>query len=318
MRWFWFLLAALAAHAQLRLAQTIPLAGVEGRIDHLAADASGGRLFVAALGHGTMEVIDLSAGRPVRSLRGFAEPQGIAWLPDLGRLYVASGGDGRCAIFDGALAPAGEAAFGADADNVRYDPSAKRVWVGYGEGALGEVDATAGKRLGNVPLAAHPESFQLERHGARIFVNVPKAGHVAVVDRRRREVTARWATPGAAANYPMALDEEHGRLLVGCRKPPQVLVYDTANGQVTARFGCPGDTDDLFYDAARRRVYVSGGEGTVGVFRQAAADRYEPLDTVRTAAGARTSLFVPALGRLYVAVPHRGAQGAAILVYQTE
>jgi len=311
--------AALGAGAQLRPVAVIPLAGVEGRIDHLACDAAGGRLFVAALGNNTVEVIDLAAGRRVRSLTGFAEPQGVAYLAQGPRLYVANGGDGRVTVLDGAtLARMADIAWEGDADNLRYDAGAGRVWVGYGAGALGEMDAASGRRLGEVKLAAHPESFQLERGSERLYVNVPQAGHVAVVDRRRRTVLAHWPVPGAAANYPMALDEENHRLFIGCRKPAEVLVYNTDTGKVTTRFACPGDTDDLFCDAARQRLYISGGDGTLAIVRQTGPDRYERAGTIRTGAGARTCLFVPASGRLYLAVPHRGTQRAEVRVFQTE
>jgi DNA-binding beta-propeller fold protein YncE len=311
------LLAGTMAPAQLRLEKTIPLAGVEGRIDHLAADPSGKRLFVAALGNNTLEALDLAAGRLLRSIAGFHEPQGIAFAPDLGRLFVANGEDGQVSMLDSrSLRQLGTTGFGGDADNLRYDAASRRVWVGYGDGAMGEIDGAAGKRLGDVKLPAHPESFQLEKNGPRLFVNVPKAGRVAVIDRRLRTVKASWPVPGASANFPMALDEDGRRLFVGCRKPAEVLVYDTDTGTVTARFPCPGDTDDLFYDAARRRLYVSGGEGSIGVFR--CEGGYERMALIRTAAGARTSLFVPDLGRLYLAVPHRAAQQAEIRVYRTE
>jgi DNA-binding beta-propeller fold protein YncE len=313
------LLAAAGAQGQFRLVQTIPLPGVKGRIDHLAADVAGRRLFVAALGNNTVEVVDLAAGRRLHSLGGFSEPQGLLYVPELQRLFVAKGGDGRCAIFEGgALAPAGGERFPGDADNLRYAAAPKRVWVGFGDGALGEMDAATGKLLGRVRLDAHPESFQLESGGQRIFVNVPNAEHVAVVDPERRVVVARWALPGAAANFPMALDEETGRLFVACRRPPEVLVLDTGTGRTLARFACPGDADDLFYDAARRRIYVSGGGGAVAAFQRKERDYFQPLGSTSTAPGARTSLWVAALNRLYIAVPRGGAQEAEVRVYEPE
>jgi DNA-binding beta-propeller fold protein YncE len=319
MRYSVLLFAAGLASAQLRHVQTLPLAGVEGRIDHLAVDVAGKRLFVAALVNNTVEVVDLAAGRRVHTLKGFPEPQGIAYVPEFRRLYVATGGDGRCVILDNAtFARIASADLGSDADNVRYDPSARSVWVGYGKGAIAEIDPASGKRLGEIVLPAHPESFQLERNGPRLFVNLPDAGCIAVADRRRRTILTRWPAPGAA-NFPMSLDEAGRRLFVGCRRPPEVRVFDTESGKLVAAFPCPGDTDDVFYDAARKLIYVSGGEGSVGVYRQAARDDYRPAFAVRTASGARTSLFVPESGRLYVAVPHRGPrQGAEIRVYQAE
>jgi DNA-binding beta-propeller fold protein YncE len=204
---------------------------------------------------------------------------------------------------------------GDDADNVRYDASANKLYVGYGSGALAAISPGDGRVLGQVKLAGHPESFQLERKGARIFVNVPDAGHVAVVDRNTMTVVATWPVSGARANYPMALDEAGHRLFIGCRRPAKLLVFDTTTGKETVASDIVGDTDDLFYDAERRRVYVAGGEGFLDVLdvRGAIPTR---IARVATAAGARTALAaVVEQGRLYLAVPHRGAQRAAILVY---
>ena len=129
------------------------------------------------------------------------------------------------------------------------------------------------------------------------------------------KVLATWPVSGAKANYPMALDEANHRLFVGCRRPAKVLVYDTSSGKETGAFDIVGDTDDLFYDAVRKRLYVTGGEGFLDVF-QDEAGRFNRLAHIATAAGARTSLFVPDLSRLYLAVPHRGNQKAEIRVYE--
>ena len=316
------LVAALAAVAgqaaePLKLESTIPLAGVEGRIDHMAADSSGRRLFVAALGNNTLEVVDLAAGKRVHSIAGLHEPQGVAYVANRNRVFVASGEDGKLKVFDGgSLSLIDTVNFLADADNVRYDPASHSIVVGYGAGALGVVDATTGKRTADFPLDGHPESFQLETSGPRIFVNVPTAGHVAVVDRRTHQA-AKWPLSGNQANFPMALDEAEHRLFVGCRKPPRVAVFNTDTGKIVATLNCVGDTDDLFYDTALKRIYVSGGEGFLSVFQQD-SNGYHPLAKIPTATGARTSLFVADLKRLYLAVPHRGGQSAEVRIYRTQ
>ena len=284
---------------------TIALPGVGGRIDHLAADVKGNRLFVAALGHGTVEVIDLAAGKVAQAITGLKEPQGILFAPDLNLLAVACGGDGTVCFYDGATLKAlGTLDYKEDADNLRYDAAAKRIYVGYGSGALGVIDAAKREKVGEVPLAGHPESFQLEKAGKRIFVNVPTAGHVAVVDREKMSVLATWPVESAKNNFPMALDEANRRLFVVCRKPAQVLVFDTGSGKVVTRFECAGDADDIFYDAPVRRLYLSGGQGFVEVFEQTDADHYRLIQKVPTAWMARTALFVPDLARLFVAAPH--------------
>jgi DNA-binding beta-propeller fold protein YncE len=302
----------------LRLEKRITL-HVEGRIDHMAADVKGNRLFMAALGNNTVEVIDLAAGTVTRSLKGFHEPQGVYYWAAGDRLYVANGQSGNLDVLDGHTFTQIHAYdFSGDADNVRFDAATKEVYVGYGDGALGVVNAEIGSRVGDTMLTAHPESFQLENSGPRIFVNVPNAENVTVVDRRTRAVKVKWPLTGAKSNFPMALDEADHRLFVGCRKPAKLLVLDTGSGKEVAAVDIVGDTDDLFYDAALKRIYVSGGAGAITVLQQKDADHYHELAKIPTASRARTSLFVPDLKRLYVAVPHQGKQPSELLVFATE
>lgn len=310
--------AAMAEDAApLRLVQTIPLGNVEGRIDHLSVDVAGQRLFVAALGNDTVEVVDLQAGARLRTLRGFAEPQGVAFVAEAKQLFVANGAAGGVSIVDAkTLDPTGTVRVGKDPDNLRYDAVRRRLWVGYGTGALAAVDTDTGKRSDEVKLAGHPESFQLAGGGTRIFVNVPDAALIAVVDRGTRRVVGTWPTQELRANFPMALDEADRRLFVGFRKPAQLAVYDTESGTRVAGVECAGDLDDVFYDAERKRIYLTGGEGFLDVVAQRDADHYERVARLPTAPGARTSLWVASLRRLYVAVPHRGSQAAAIQVYE--
>lgn len=319
----WIVLAALIAplalatqSAPLVFVNAIELPGVEGRIDHLAVDQQSERLFVAALGNNSVEIADLRTTAHLRSLKGFREPQGILVIPNPSTIVVANGQGASVQFLRGAdLTIARTIAPAEDADNVRYDPTSARVYVGYGGGALGVIDASDGKRLVDVPLAGHPESFQLEKASPRIFVNVPTAGHIAVVNRDTVKVTATWPVTDARSNFPMALDEAGHRLFIGCRQPAKVLIVDTASGKTLSALDAVGDTDDLFYDAARRRLYVSGGEGFLDVFQEQ-TDRFVRTLHLPTAAGARTSLFVPELNRLYLAVPHRGAQRAEVRIYE--
>ena len=311
------LLATGGAAEVLEPVGAIPMPGVKGRIDHLSIDLKRHRLFVAALGNNTVEVLDVEGNRHEMSLPGFGEPQGVLYLPDPDRLVVANGNADRVDILDGnSFALVKRIAKLADADNLRYDAAAGKVVVGYGRGALRMLDAGSGEASGEIRLAAHPESFQLERKGSRIFVNLPNARQVAVVDRSKRGIAAAWEVPEARSNFPMALDEAGRRLFVGARSPAVLLVYDTDNGKVVAKAPIGGDTDDVFFDPERKRVYVICGEGRVDVFRQDAADHYPQIGTVRTAARARTGLFVPEEGRLYVAAPALDKASASILVYR--
>ncbi len=305
--------------ASLRLVQTIPMPNVEGRIDHMAVDLAHKRLYVAALVNNTLEVLDLRAGRVSQTVTGLKEPQGVVFVPETGILYVTTGGDGKCFAYSGdPLSRKAEAEAGEDADNIRYDASSKRLYVGYGGGALGIIDAPALKLEKSIKLEGHPESFQLEKSGPKIYVNVPTARQIAVIDRIKQTVLARWPITTAQSNFPMTLIESSHRILVATRKPSKLLALDTTSGKVVAEMECAGDADDLFYDAAKKLVYVSCGEGVIDVFAERDADHYQEVARVPTAAGARTALWVPELNQLFLAVPKRAGQEAAIRVYQRD
>src|SRR5438128_9531715 len=310
----------IAAHAEqktFKLKQTIPLPGVEGRIDHLALDAANDRLFVCALGNNTVEVLDLRKAERIHSITGLGGPQGIAYIPELDRLFVANDKGGVCKIYDAkSYQTVGEINFKDDADNVRYDDSSKRIYVGFGSGGIGIISASEGKTVGSIKLEAHPEAFELERQGHRIFVNVPNARHVTVVDREKNEVIATWKTNSAFGNFPMAFDEANHRLFIGCRIPSKLVVLNTESGEVVAKIDISGDPDDVFYDSKRHRIYAICGAGKIDIIEQTDANNYKAVTKIDTADGARTGLFVPERDTLFVAVPHRGSQQAEIRCYQ--
>ena len=311
-----------AAHAEqktFKLKQTIPLPGVEGRIDHLALDAASDRLFVCALGNNTVEVLDLREGERIHSITGLGAPQGIAYIPELDRIFVANDKGGICRIYNGkSFEAVGELDFKDDADNVRYDSATKQIYIGFGGGGIGVVSAPEGKQIGSIKLSAHPEAFELEKNGRRIFVNVPNSRHVAVIDRDKGEVTARWQADLAFGNFPMALDEANHRLFVGCRLPSKLVVLNTESSDVVARIDISGDPDDVFYDSKRHHIYAICGAGKIDVIEQTDANNYKALTKIDTAEGARTGLFVPEHDTLFVAVPHHGSQKAEIRAYRVE
>jgi glutamine cyclotransferase len=311
------LAVAESGEAGIQLRQTIPLPGVEGRIDHFAIDAAGARLFVCALGNNTVEVLDLRKGQRIHSITGLGSPQGVAYIPEPDHLFIASDRDGVCKIYDAkSFEPVGELNFKDDADNVRYDDAAKKIYVGFGNGGIAIVNASDGKQVGSIKLSAHPEAFELEKKGKRIFVNVPHSRHVAVIDREKGEVIATWKTDLAFANFPMALDEGNHRLFVGCRLPSKLLVLNTDSGDIVAKIDISGDPDEVFYDNKRHRIYTVCGAGRVDIIEQTHPNTYKALTTVDTAEGARTGLFVPERDTLFVAVPSRGSQSAEIRCYQ--
>lgn len=299
----------------LRLEKTIELPDVKGRIDHMSIDVKGERLFVSALSNNTLEVVDLKAAKRAKTIGQLKEPQGVLYARELDRLYVANGNDGSVRIFDGSsYAPLKTLDYGDDADNVRYDAAHKRIYVGYGSGALGEIDSD-GNKVADIKLDAHPESFQLEQNSPRIYVNLPKSRKVAVVDREKHTIIATWKTDLAFANYPMALDESEHRLFVVTRMPARLLVFDTDTGNIVQKLPAIGDCDDVFYDKARKRIYASGGDGGISVFQEEDADHYKESARIVTVKGARTSFFSPELDRLFLAVRRQGSQEAAIQVF---
>jgi YVTN family beta-propeller protein len=299
----------------LRLETTIDLPDVQGRIDHMSVDVKGQRLFVSALGNNTVEVIDIKAGKRVKTITGLAEPQGVLYVPANDRLYVANAKDGSVRIFDGtSYAFLQKLELGDDADNLRFDPGRQRIIVGYGGGALGEI-AIDGNKVADTKLNSHPESFQLETESPLLFVNLPKSRKVAVVDREKHAITATWGTGMSFANYPMALDQKDHRLFVVTRFPAHLLVFNTTSGKIVQSLSVVGDCDDVFYDPARRRIYASGGEGAISVFDQLDPDHYKESARIGTVKGARTSFFSPEVDRLFLAVRRQGSQAAAIRVF---
>ena len=303
----------------LKLRTTVALHGVEGRIDHFAFDPAGERLFVCALGNNTVEVIDLRSSQRIHSITGLGSPQGIAYIPESNRLFVANDKGGVCNIYDGkSLQPVGQFSLKDDADNVRYDVATKQIYVGFGSGGIAIIISAEGKQVGSIKLAAHPEAFELEQHGNRIFANVPNARQVAVIDREKREVITRWNTDLAFGNFPMSLDEADHRLFIGCRLPSKLVVLNTDAGDVVAKIDISGDCDDVFYDGKRHRVYAICGVGKIDIIEQADANTYNASAKIDTAKGARTGLFVPERDTLFVAVPHGGSQQAEIRCYQIE
>jgi hypothetical protein len=300
----------------LTLERKISLGNVAGRIDHLAVDLAHHRVFVAELGNNSVGVVDVAKGKVMHRIFGLNEPQGVGYVPNTDAIYVANAGDGTVHRYRGADFSVGTSLkLGDDADNVRLDTRTNEIIVGYGSGALAFIDAASGNKTGEIRLPGHPESFQLEPNGSLIFANVPDAQQVAVVDRSTAKQIARWAVPDAAANFPMALDDSGQRVLVVYRKPALLAVFDTRNGNVVARLPTCGDADDLFYDAKRQRIYISCGAGSLAVV-QRQGDKYRELGRIPTVTGARTSLWVPALDHLFLAVPASGNERAALWVYK--
>lgn len=325
-----FLLAAPLVWSQqppttdepLVLDRIMAVPSADGRFDHMSVDTETGRVFAAVYGNDSVAVLDVHRSREIHSITGgLDEPQGVAFLPGLDRIVVTNSGDGTCKIFDGTTyAPIASVKFSGDADQARFDPIQRVVYVGYGDGGIGAFDATSGKIVGeSFDLGAHPESFQLEQSGPRIFVNLASKNQIAVIDRNTRKVT-KWKLTGAGTNFAMALDEKDHRLFVSARRPASLLVLDMDTGRQIARLPGAADSDDMWFDATRRRIYVPGGEGLIFVYQQLDPDHYSLIAKVPSTIGARTSAYYGQVGKhnsLFLTVPNRANRGAELWVYET-
>ncbi|HLX84007.1 MAG TPA: YncE family protein [Terriglobales bacterium] len=310
--------------APLVLTGAIPLPNVKGRIDHFGLDPAHNRLFVSALGNDTEETIGISAQKVIHTISGVPAPQGVAYSPETNKLFVGSDA-GKLYIYDGTTFDLITSIdFGDDVDNLRYDAAEKRLYVGYGDektGAIGMVDAANNKRLDDqFKLGAHPESFQLAASDPNIYVNLPDLKQIAVINRVTHSVT-RWPL-SFESNFPMALDEANHRLFVATRTPPRLVVLDADSGRLVATLPIVQDSDDLYYDAARKRLYSPGGEGYISVFQEDDADNYRLLAKVQTAVGARTAGYFgkgrKGFDRFYLAVPARADRGAEVWIYTVQ
>jgi len=307
--------APAKAIPELVLEAKIPLGAVKGRIDHMAFDPGRKRLFVAELGNNTVAVADIQNNRLETRLAGFDEPQGIGFAAQSDIVFIANGGSGTVEMRRGTdLSLIKKIELGEDADNIRTDEQGA-VYVGYGGGAIAVLDPATGGILKTFTLAAHPESFQIDSATSRIFINEPKALRIAVIGLRSGEETARWGASGAASNFPMALDAEGQRLFVAYRLPALLTAFDTRTGELIARDATCGDADDIFYDKARKRVYVICGDGSLAVL-DASSKQPRQLSRLATRSGARTGLYAPEVDLLFVAAPQRGTAQAEILVYR--
>ena len=310
----------------LRLVQTIPLPNVKGRLDHMDVDVKGKRLFVAGLENGTFEVVDLNAGKWVRSIPGFKKAQGALFVPGLNKLFLASGDDGMLRVFRGdTLELLDSIHLEPGPNRVVYEPKSKLVYVGYGGkdagkdyGEIGIIDAQNDKVVGDTKVVAHPSELLLDKAGKTLFVFVSIADKLQVIDTNKREVRSTW---GVTSHRPgdAAFDESTSRLFLGTRTPAEMVVMDSKSGKEVAHLPTPEGMDGVYFDAGRKRVYVSGGRdlpvGFVYVYQQKDADHYETIDKIPTRGGAGTSFWSLELNRYYVAAPANDKEEAAILVY---
>src|SRR5712692_4792811 len=328
-----WLAPVLSIHGQdkspLKLIQTIPMPNVKGRIDHMDADVKGKRLFVAGLENGTLEVVDLRAGKWARSVPGLKTPQGVAYVPALNKVFVANENDDTLKVFRGdTLAPLNTIRLDLGANRVTYDSHNKKLYVGYGGasakkdyGQVAVVDAENDKHIGDIRLGVRPAEILMDKSGQTLFVFDSIGGKIQVIDARKSQVLSTWPVSSQRAGDG-AFDEATHRLLIGTRTPPALIVMDSTSGKEVANLPTVEGMDGVYFDAPRKRVYVSGGRGfdvgSVFVYQQRDADHYTQIGRIPTRPGAGTSFWSPELNRYYVAAPAHDKEEAAILVFEPQ
>jgi len=305
----------------LILAAKVPLTGVSGRIDHFTFDPKRRLTIFSGLGNNTIEIVNNFQAKHVKTIMGLDEPQGPLYVPGLDKLFVANAGNGVVNVYDAMWNLRKSISLGdeSDTDNLRYDEDTKQVFVGI-VGGIAMIDPLTEAHVGDLKgSGGHTESFQLEKNGSRVFANVPADnGVVNVIDRKTGEL-AKWDLNGAKANFPIILDERSRRLFVVTRTPPLVVVLNTDTGKEVARVRVKAASDDAYFDADHKRIYVICGEGYISVIQQNDPDHYALIENIATITGARTGGLLGA--NLYVGVPS-GATGATdpaqLWVYQAQ
>ncbi len=315
--------AVSAANAlPLERVQSIALKGPAGGLDHLALDVKRGRLFVANTVNGSLDVVDLKAGKLLKQVPGQGRIRGIDYDSGSDRVFVGNGNGGICNIFDGASYELLKSIpLGDDADNVRYNPRTNRVYVVHADKELSVIDAKDYSIRDPIALPTSLGGFRLESSRPQMYVNAKNDGVIAI-DTQANKIIGRFSVAPAGVNAAVAIDEPNHRLFIGCRKSPALVVMDSDTDKIVASVPIPGDVDDLSFDSSRKRIFASCGEGAIAVIRQIDSDRYESIGTIATVAGARTSIFNPESGHLYLAVPRRrdrpNQESPEVWVYQAQ
>jgi DNA-binding beta-propeller fold protein YncE len=303
----------------LKLEKEIPLQGIKGRIDHMDIDLKDQIIYLAALGNNTVEAVDLKTGKVLRSIIGLSEPQGVAYIPKHHELFVANGGTGECNFYNTTnWQKTASLKYDDDADDVRYDAGSDRIYVGYGSGGIGVIDAAMHKKVANITLPAHPESFQLDAKEGKIWINLPGSGMIGIADLKTNKLIAQWKKLFPRANFPMAYDSVQHRVMVGYRIPATLKIFDSGNGKEIFSSGMVGDVDDFYWDEATKQILISGGGGSIDIFKQTGTTAYKRVTNIKTRNGARTSLWVPELRLFLIAARTADDNPAALLVYKMD
>lgn len=299
----------------LKKQRTIDLPKVEGRIDHMSIDIKSGRLFIAALGNGSVEVIDLKSGKVIHSVTGLEEPQGVLYYAKTNSLFVTSAGDGTCRIFNASdFKLLKVIQLGSDADNVRFDKKRDIVFVGFGSGGIAAIKPAGMKLIYKIDLPAHPESFQIDESKGFMFVNIPESREIEEINIDERKVIKKIKLD-VRGNFPMALDTLNHLIFIGSRSPSKVVSYDEVSLKKISESNISGDADDIYYDNTDSLIFISCGSGDLDIFKQISSENIILKESIKTSPGARTSLYVPVLNKLFIAARKYDGNSAKVMEY---
>ena len=301
----------------LKLEKVIEMPGVNGRIDHMAINLATNTVYVAALGNNSVEVVDLNKGSVVNSIKGLDEPQGVAYIPEANELVIANGGTGNCDFYNASTyQKLATIKLGSDADNVRYDAISKMIYVGYGSGSMALINLAEHKKINDIKLPAHPESFQIDQKNNHLVVNLPDDNSIAIIDLKSLRVISTWIINNVRSNFPMTLDTSGNSIFIGFRHPAKLVCYDALTGHEKSSSDLVGDVDDVFFYQPKQEIFASGGDGSINIFKKENDRTYKKIADITTRAGARTSLLVPSLQTLILAERATGQKSAALAVYK--
>src|SRR5258708_28336450 len=270
-----FVIPASAQEKQaLRPVQTIPLPGVKGRLDHMGIDLEKKRLFVAAAGNNSLEVVALTGGKVTNSLTGFNDTQDALFLGgDFNKLYVSSL-DGHLRVFQAeTFRLVQDFKIEPNSNRLLYDPATNLIYFGYGGenagfDAYGRVgilqtkpgigyDQLVADMIAPTPRPGHLAQLAMDDNGILLICD-SGADRIYQFDTRKRELIKSWPARGDGA-ADMALDSIRHRLFVGTRTPPEMTVYDSVSGKEVQSLPAPEAMDGVYYDASLKRIYVTGG-----------------------------------------------------------
>ncbi len=302
----------------LHVNKIIPLPNVKGRIDHLDINLREQIVYVAALGNNSVEIVDLKKGKVIHSLSGLDEPQGVCYIPGKQEIFVANGGNGECYFFNAStFEKTASIHLPSDADDVRYDSTSAKIYVGYGQGGIAVIDANTHKQIGNISLPAHPEGFQIDNSTKTMLVNVPDKKMIGLIDLMQLKLVDKWTSNFSTGNFPLALDDQQHYAFIGYRRPAKLVVLDSKTGKEISVNNMVSDVDDLYFDKMKKRVYISGGGGFINIFQQDALNMFKQIANIPTRNGARTSLFIAQLQIFILAERAETDNPAQLTVYKT-